>query len=585
VLPPTRYLPERFTNPNTPCSRPQCQQALADARCRAAYYQALHRRATQREANLKQQLQQLQAQQQQELKARWQQREQTLRQQIDELQAEVRLLKQRLYGSKSESHHHPNALAHDGPETPGAATNHTTATTPTPRRRRGQQRGRPSHGRRRYDHLPATHETLDLPPEQRHCTTCGLPFTPWGSEPQHTTLLEITVRAHRRVLRRRRYRPACSCGTHPNLISVPTPRLLPKSALGVSVWVAILLDKYAFYRPTYRLLAEWRLHGLDLSLGTITDGLQRLVPLFEPLDEALRTHNQQQTHWHGDETRWHVFATVEGKSGYHWYLWLVRSAAVTVFTLASGRGHEVPETILGPEAHGLFNVDRYAAYPAMQQVQDGQVTLALCWAHQRRDFIEAERGHPELHAWAAAWLTRISHLYQLNDARVQVWQKDAAAFAVAQQHVQAAVQEMAATAQQQQAQADLPAACRKVLSGMLGYWPGLTVFVDHPEVPLDNNAAERAERGPVVGRKNYYGSGALWSGQLAAMLFSLLATVRQWGLNEQQWLTGYLSACAAQGGQALSDVRGWLPWSMTTAERAALKLEAPVASRRATDSS
>ena len=41
---------------------------------------------------------------------------------------------------------------------------------------------------------------------------------------------------------------------------------------------------------------------------------------------------------------------------------------------------------------------------------------------------------------------------------------------------------------------------------------------DDARIPLDNNASERQQRGPAVGRKNYYGSGALWSGRLAAML-------------------------------------------------------------------
>ncbi|MBV8268916.1 MAG: transposase, partial [Planctomycetaceae bacterium] len=45
------------------------------------------------------------------------------------------------------------------------------------------------------------------------------------------------------------------------------------------------------------------------------------------------------------------------------------------------------------------------------------------------------------------------------------------------------------------------------------------MFGEHPEVPMDNNTAERAERGPVVGRKNYSGSGSVWSGRLAAMMF------------------------------------------------------------------
>ena len=95
---------------------------------------------------------------------------------------------------------------------------------------------------------------------------------------------------------------------------------------------------------------------------------------------------------------------------------------------------------------------------------------------------------------------------------------------------------------------------RKVLESLRDHWTGLTVFVEHPEVPMDNNTAERSERGPVVGRKNYYGSGAVWSGRLAAMLFSLFQTLALWGFNPRLWLTAYLTACAEAGGQAPADV-------------------------------
>ena len=89
---------------------------------------------------------------------------------------------------------------------------------------------------------------------------------------------------------------------------------------------------------------------------------------------------------------------------------------------------------------------------------------------------------------------------------------------------------------------------------------------------MDNNAVERTERGPVVGRKNYYGSGAVWSGQLAAMLFSLLATLRLWELNLRSWLTAYLTACAAAGGRAPADMSGYLPWNLSAEQRAAWAL-------------
>ena len=86
---------------------------------------------------------------------------------------------------------------------------------------------------------------------------------------------------------------------------------------------------------------------------------------------------------------------------------------------------------------------------------------------------------------------------------------------------------------------------------------------------MDNNTAERSERGPVVGRKNYYGSGSLWSGRLAAMMFSLFQTLCLWGLNPRLWLTAYLEACAQAGGRAVEDVDRFLPWILSPEQRRA----------------
>lgn len=70
----------------------------------------------------------------------------------------------------------------------------------------------------------------------------------------------------------------------------------------------------------------------------------------------------------------------------------------------------------------------------------------------------------------------------------------------------------------------LPSA-KKLLMSLNKHWSGLTVFVDHPEIPMDNNTAERGLLGSVVGRKNYYGSGSVWSTELAAALFTLFGTL------------------------------------------------------------
>ena len=114
-----------------------------------------------------------------------------------------------------------------------------------------------------------------------------------------------------------------------------------------------------------------------------------------------------------------------------------------------------------------------------------------------------------------------------------------------------------------------------MLQSLLEHWPGLTVFVEHPEVPMDNNRGENSIRNPVNGRKNYYGSRSLWSAELAATLFSVLQTLVLWGINPRHWLTLYLQACAENGGKAPRHIEPFLPWSMDEARRAALSRPYP----------
>jgi transposase len=499
----------------------------------AAYWQAMHQRAVERQKLLSDENQQL--------------------------QARIRFLEQQLFGRKADT----TATA-DGP----------VRSQPSPRSR-GQQPGKPGPKRRDYSHLPAIEQTLELPPEQQCCARCGEPFADVPGT-DDSTVLEIEVRAHRRVYHRRRYRPTCRCGHHPGIVTTPPPpKLIPKSILGVSIWVTVLLDKFLFYRPTYRMLEDLRTQGLDLAQGTLTDGLQRLVPLFEPLYEAMVAHSQQQTLWHGDETRWLVFTTIEGKTGYRWYLWVFHAADVVVFVLSPGRSHEVPEEHFGPVEEGILVVDRYAAYQVMAQVKDGTIVLAFCWAHVRRDFLAVAWSWPDQEAWALEWIERIGTLYACNDRRLEA-SRPSARFTERDQELRQAVATLVQQREEELAQAELHPARRRVLQSLREHWAGLTVFVDHPEVPMDNNTAERSERGPVVGRKNYYGSGALWSGRLAALLFSLFQTLALWKLNPRLWLTAYLRACAQAGGHTPAEVEAFLPWQLSEEQRRAWLLEPPI---------
>ena len=489
-------------------------------------------------------------------------REGRLKERIKHLEAQARLLNQKIFGKSSES-----------------KTGTESAKQPDPavsKRPRGQQPGQPNPPKRKHNQLPVVEEILDLPDEQRHCSCCGLPFAEFpGTE--DSEILEVDVKAHRRLIRRKRYKPNCECPENKPIVSAPpAPRVIPKSKIGVSIWVHLLLDKYLFHRPTYRELEALRLHGLDLSLGSITDGLKHLEPLFTPLYEAMVVRSQQQTFWHADETRWQVFVTIEGKTGQRWYLWVFHAADVVVFVLSPTRAHDVPEEHFGEDAEGILLVDRYSAYKAIEQVKDGSIVLAFCWAHVRRDFLRVEKGCPEYAEWSEAWVERIGLLYHLNDERLKASeslptpaqpQALPAPPTPAEQRLRDHVKAIAKQRDDELALPDLPLAKSKVLVSLKNHWDGLTVFVDHPEVPLDNNTAERAQRGPVVGRKNYYGSGAEWSGRLAAMLFSLFQTLSLANLNPHLWLTAYLNACAAAGGKAPADADKYLPWNLSDEQK------------------
>lgn len=483
-------------------------------------------------------------------------REAQLQAELESLRAQLRLREQQLFGARSEA---------------GAAGTEASPSA-RPSKPRGQQPGKPGPKRRDHSRLPATEEIVDLPDGQRHCSGCGLPFESFAGT-EDGEVLEVEVKAYRRVYRRRRYTPACRCGRHPGIVTAAPPaKLIPRSILGVSIWVEVLLDKYLFYRPTYRLLADWKTHGLDLSLGTLTDGLRRLAPLFAPIYRALVEHNRKQVHWHADETRWLVFATVEGKVGHRWTLWVFHSEEAVAFVLDQGRAHDVPEDHLGPVEEGILSVDRYSAYKAMKQVKDGTILLAFCWAHVRRDFLAVARSWPKEEGWALGWVERIGLLYKANDARLEA-RREPVAFAVKDGELRWSVQEMARQAETELADASIHPARQKVLVSLQEHFDGLTVFVEHPDVPMDNNTAERVQRGAVVLRKNSYGSGAVWAGQLAAMLFSVFQTLCLWNINPRAWLSAYLQGCALAGGRAPVELDTFLPWQMSPEQRQEWSLE------------
>jgi len=280
-----------------------------------------------------------------------------------------------------------------------------------------------------------------------------------------------------------------------------------------------------------------------------------------------------------------VFEEVEGKTGHRWYLWVTQSASVVFYRMAPGRGADVPKAHFAKLRKDLVDVvlvcDRYSAYKCLAKDHD-ELILAYCWAHVRRDFLKAARSWTELESWMFAWVDDIRALYHLNKARLEGWDEtvpldqQSAAFAERHRDLETHLSQMQARCEAHLLDPDLHLVKKKVLSSLDNHWEGLTVFVERPEVAMDNNTAERILRNPVVGRKNYYGSGSVWSAHLAAMMFSVVQTVLLWGLNPHHWLSAFIQACAENGGQSPSDLRSFLLWQMTPERREELARPVPV---------
>ena len=436
------------------------------------------------------------------------QRERALRCDLEYARGRIRDLEQRLFGRKSE-----RQWVIDGQQPRSAGLV----------RGRGQQRGSPGHGRRPLCGLPIHEEILPL--ASANCPACGEALEDFpGTE--DSEVLEIEVKAYRRVIRRRRYRPACRCGKLAGIVTAAAPgRLIERGKFGISVWVDALLDKFLYGRASTRWIQAMADRGLAISAGSLSGGLQAIAPLFAPLYQALLPRLREEPHWHADETRWEVFVEREGKASHRWYLWVFQSCSVMYYVLDPSRSSSVPAAVLQGVERGVISCDRHSAYKKFSRLHP-DIVLSFCWAHQRRDLLNLANEHPTLSAWAMQWVDRIAELFERYEQRTQA-ELNSAAYRTQDQQLRTALRRMARERTRSLRDPQLPEPAVKLLQSMQRHWQGLREFVRHHNVPPDNNAAERALRPAVVGRKNFYGSGSEWSGQLAAMMFSLLMTMKR----------------------------------------------------------
>ncbi len=226
-------------------------------------------------------------------------REKKLKQTVKEQEGKIRDLKNRLFGKKSEK---KSFNKNEDPSNPS-----------TSKRPRGQQPGSKGHGRTAHPDLPQKEEPVNFP-ETPACSNCGKLYLP--DESKEAEIIEVEVKAYKRKIIRFCMKKDCSCKGVPNTITAPMPpKVIPKGPYGISIWEAVLLNKFHYCQPTNRLVNQYAELGLPISPGSIAGGLKILKKLFQPVYDALYSRQMTEDRFHNDESGWKVFESIVGKVG------------------------------------------------------------------------------------------------------------------------------------------------------------------------------------------------------------------------------------------------------------------------------
>lgn len=424
-----------------------------------------------------------------------------------------------------------------------------------PQKPKGQQPGSKGHGRSDRCEVDTIVKYLDIPGGCA-CGTCGTAYR-LMARTEASPLTEFEAAVVRTVFQRCIYVSQCRCEGKKIRVADPPPKLYPRTEIGNSLWVRLLVQKFLHGMPTNRILKELSLFGLHLAEGTVTGGCKIINDLLAPLEEELINHCRGADLWNADETTWRVFG--EGKQ--RWWLWLIASDDAVVYFLDPSRSKRVPSDFFAGSV-GILMTDRLASYKTLQE----SIRKAWCLVHLRRDFLNVFKGIPRLKSWAKGWLLDIATLFVLNHNRFKLWKQGETIgpeWDKAVKELESHVRKLQEKWEKELKQPKLHKEQTKILKSMKRHWAGYTLFLEDPRIPLHNNRAERLLRNAVVLRKNSYGSGAPWAGHLAAKILGLFQTWLINGLDPQALLLDYFNECSKTPGKPPADVSQFLPWRMS----------------------
>lgn len=395
---------------------------------------------------------------------------------------------------------------------------------------------RHGHGPRPQPELPFEVVTHTMVEDERICSICGQVMVEMGEQAEESE--EITVvGVEYKILKHRRQKYRCRCNEQ--VVTAPGPeRLIPGGRYSVDFAVHVAEGKYLDHLPLERQAKAMGRAGLAIDSQTLWDQIDALAGHLEPTYEALCSRVLDSDVVYADETFWRNHEN--GDTG-KWWTWCVASEEVATYRILKQRSQAAAEQVLRG-FDGVAMTDGYGAYQALARAGPN-LKLAHCWAHVRRKFLEGEDAYPELSKQA---LDRIGALFEIERglprAGPAVSDGERAGILelrrrVRQESSKRIVNDLLTWTLEQRGAVLPRSKMGKAITYMLELWEGMTRFLDDPRIPIDNNAAERALRGVVVGRKNHYGSRSKRGTEVAAIFYTLFETAKLSQVDPRAYIT------------------------------------------------
>ncbi|WP_252090642.1 IS66 family transposase [Pseudomonas sp. MWU13-3659] len=471
---------------------------------------------------------------------------------IVHLEEEVALLRQRLFGRKTEQtgdaatpqlplFNEAESLAEPLDE---AGDEEVVA----PTKRRGKRKPLPAD-------LPRIEVVHELPEHELTCA-CGCRKHAIGEEVSEQ--LEIVPMQIRVIKHVRKVYGCRDCESAPVTADKPA-QVIEKSMASPSVLAMLLTTKYVDGLPLHRFEKVLGRHGIDIPRQTLARWVIQCSEHFQPLLNLMRESLLNSRIIHCDETRVQVLKEPGREPSSQSWMWVQTGGPpdcpVILFDYTTSRAQEVPVRLLDGY-RGYVMTDDYAGYNALA-TQNGVERLG-CWAHARRKFVEAQKVQPKGKTGRAdIALNLINKLYGIERDHKDSSDEDRKL--ARQARSQPVLTQLKNWVEKTQPQVTSQNALGKAISYLASNWSKLERDVEHGDLLIDNNAAERAIRPFVIGRKNWLFSDTPQGATASAQLYSLVETAKANGKEPYAWLRHALErlpqACSVEDYEAL------LPWN------------------------